>query len=425
MKKSFKEFLASKSIENFETMNAEEQAKLYNEYNTELKNYIETLEKNVDGKATKEDLQKAIQDFNETRLEQTKSIFKALEEQGLSIKALLEKSQKVGEPQETLKGQIVTNKTDLQDVAKGVSSKEIVMKANTTRSSIIGNQQAHELNDIGQLAYRKLSAYDLFPRVQISESNNNGVVRYYDWDEATITRAAAMIAEGGAFPESTASFKTYTIPLQKVGDTLPVSEEFFEDEAMFASELEMFLKINVEIVIDNQIINGDGTGDNLTGLTASSTPFVAVASGITDASIYDLAVKVSESITANAGNKYSPNFGMMNIIDINRMKLKKDANNNYIMPPFVSRDGAMVSSMVVVEDNGMVANTMVVGDSRYAKIYEKTGLVVSRGLIKDQFTSDMMTLKVRKRLAFLIRKADAGGFMYVSDIDADLVTLAS
>ena len=48
--------------------------------------------------------------------------------------------------------------------------------------------------------------YDVFAKIPVSGSNNNGVITYTDWDEATTVRAADMIAEGGTFPESTATF---------------------------------------------------------------------------------------------------------------------------------------------------------------------------------------------------------------------------
>jgi HK97 family phage major capsid protein len=266
---------------------------------------------------------------------------------------------------------------------------------------------------------------NIFPTIPVNGDNINSDIKYYDWDEATTVRAAATIAEGAVFPESTAKWKQYNLPIRKIGDTLPVSEEFFEDEAMFAAELQLFLMTNVDIVIDDQIINGDGTGTELTGLITSSPAFTAAASGISDASIYDLLVKVSEDITTNRGSKYIPNFALMNIADINKMKLKKDANDNYVMPPFVSRDGQDVSGMLIVEDNNVVANTMVVGDTRYGKLYQRAGLTVSRGEVDAQFVEDMMTLKVRKRLAFLVREVDKTGFRYIADIDADLVTLAT
>ena len=68
---------------------------------------------------------------------------------------------------------------------------------------------------------------------------------------------------------------------------------------------------------------------------------------------------------------------------------------------------------------------MVIGDSRYARIYERAGITLSRGVIGNQFAEDMETLKVRTRLAFLIRDADVGGFLKVTSISAALVTLAT
>lgn len=163
----------------------------------------------------------------------------------------------------------------------------------------------------------------------------------------------------------------------------------------------------------------------MTGVFASIDAYTPVASGIQDASIYDLAVKVSEDITSVGGSKYMPDFALMNIADINKMKLKKDANNNYVMPPFVSRDGEQVSGMVILEENAVPANSMVIGDRRFARIYEIAGVQLSRGVVNAQFSSDLETLKARTRLAFLIRGADKGGFRKVTDISAALTTLAT
>jgi hypothetical protein len=349
--------------------------------------------------------------------------FKDANEQIAKLKenaTVIEKSRVVG-----LKEELEANKSVLKEIAGGISNKEVVVKALSNRASVANNEQAYDLPDVGQLATRKLSMYDIFPKLTIGDGNNNGVIRYYDWDEATIARAAAAVAEGVAFPESTAKFKKGSVSIQKVGDTLPVTEEFFEDAQMFAAELGMFLDTNVALEVDRQLALGDGTGNTITGLVASVDAYVPAAAGIADASIYDLLVKVSESITAGGGSKYMPNFAVMNIADINKMKLKKDANNNYVMPPFVTRDGSSVSGITVIEANIITANTLVLGDNRFARIYEKGGVEMSKGYSGTQFVEDEMTLKARKRMAFLIRAADKGGFKKVTSISAALVTLAT
>jgi hypothetical protein len=369
--------------------------------------------------ATKNQIESAIKKANESlesKLEDATAQIAKLKENA----TVIEKSKVLG-----LKQELEANKDLLKEIAGRVSNKEIVIKALSNRASVANNEQAYDLPDLGQLATRKLSMYDIFPKLTIGDGNNNGVIRYYDWDEATIARAAAAVAEGAVFPESTAKYKRGSVTIQKIGDTLPVTEEFFEDAQMFAAELGMFLETNVALEVDRQLALATGTGNTIVGLVASVDAYVPAAAGIADASIYDLLVKVSESITFAGGAKYVPNFVVMNIADINKMKLKKDANNNYVMPPFVSRDGSDVSGITVIEANIIPANTLVLGDNRFARIYEKGGVELSNGYVGSQFIEDEMTLKARKRMAFLIRAADKSGFKKVTSISAALVTLAT
>jgi len=341
-----------------------------------------------------------------------------LDELALELKEVTSKGAKGGI---SLDEEIKTNKETLKAIAKGVSSSEVVLKAETLRASIATNPQNLLLDGIGQLARKKRSLYDIFRKIPVGKGNHNGTIAYVDWDEATAVKAADVIAEGATFPESTATFKGYTLALRKIGDTLPVSEEFFEDEMMAAGELDMFLETNVEDKIDSQIVVGDNTGENLKGLSSSVPAYTPVASGITDANIYDLIAKVSESITSTGGAKYQPDFVAMNIADINKLKLKKDTTNNYVF----DFNDPRIDTLNIIEDNNVVANTLYIGDSRFARIYEMGGVVMSKGTVGTQFTEDMMTIKARKRLAFLIREADKTGFKKVTSISAALVTLAT
>jgi HK97 family phage major capsid protein len=305
---------------------------------------------------------------------------------------------------------------------------EMTVKADTLRASVTNNPYALDLNDVGQLATRRLTVYDLFPKLSVP-MNSNGVVRYVDWDEATKVRAAAAVAEGAVIPEATVKFATYTLNLQKVGVTVPVSEEFAYDDNLLMQEVRNFLVNDVLLKIDTDLIGGNGTAPNIKGLTASATAYTAVASGITDASIYDLIVDMKRSITVGGGSKYNPDFILMNIVDINKMLLKKDVNKQYVAPPFAQGGNGVseliVSGVRVIECNAVTANTAILGDSRYARIYEEAGFVVGMGYDGADWSSDMMTLKARKRLNLLVRTADATGFAKVASISAALTTLAT
>ena len=345
-----------------------------------------------------------------------KSVFENLQEQVNQLKEMGTQSITL----KTLVEEIKENKDALKNIAKGGNA-EVVLKADTLRASIATNPHVELVDGIGQLQRKKRSLYDLFRKIPVGAGNHNGTIAYVDWDEATTVKAAASVAEGVAFAESTAKFKGYTLALQKIGDSLPVSEEFFNDEVMAAAELEMFLDANVLDKVASQIVVGDNTGTNLKGLVSSAPAYTAAASGITDANIYDLIAKVAEDITSVGGAKYQPDFVAMNIADINKLKLKKDTTYNYVF----NFNDPRIGALNIVEDNNVVANTLYLGDSRFARIYEMGGVVVSKGYNGTDFAEDMLTLKARKRLAFLVREADKTGFRKVASISAALTTLAT
>lgn len=402
--KKFLSFLTTKGYtkDSFAELEAEKQAELQNEY---LGSIEEQLEKTISKDELLEAIKKAKEDLTgeiENQItDKTKG--KGVED----VKSLVE--------------EIKENKEQIKSIAKGEKNTEIEIKALSNRASIANNTEAVRLTGIGQLGVKRRALYDYFPKVQVGNGNHNGTISYIDWDEDTTVRAAAIVAEGGTFPESTAKFAEYTKKLQKIGDTLPVTEEFMEDEVLAASELSKFLDINVNTVIDTKIAVGAGGANDIEGLYTAAPTYTPVASGITDANIKDLVRKMRTAIVKTRGSKYAPNFVSANSDTIDKYFLKKDANYNYM---FDSETG-LIAGLEVVEDNNLADNTLVVGDGRFGTIYEKGGVVLSEGMINAQFTSDTMTIKARKRLLFLIRNVDKTGFLKCTNITTALATLAS
>ncbi|NQZ74657.1 MAG: phage major capsid protein [Ekhidna sp.] len=298
-------------------------------------------------------------------------------------------------------------------------------KANTLTTSVTDSPLALVLPEIGRVGTVKPTVYDILPKFPVP-ANSGGQVGYFDMKtDGTLVRGSAMMAEAAATPESAIEWQYYTQPLKNVGDMIPWSKQFEHDFALLTQELSIFLEVSQGLVKGNQIVNGDGTGNNLAGMITQIGAYTPVASGITDASIYDLVIKLRETIESPQNSKFRCDFAVMNISDINKYKLKKDANNNYIMPPFVTDSGAVIDGVTVIEDNNVVAKTMYIGDRRFARIYQEPGIGFERGYINDDFSKNLERLKIFERLLFLIRNIDRAGFLRVTDIDAALTTLAS
>lgn len=390
-----------------------------------VKSFESKVEALKAGQVSKEDIE-ALKTGFETQLkevkdgaltaEAVKTIFESEAE-----KLISDLSNKDSKSENALAKEILENKEALKAIAARQVG-EVELKALTNRAAITNNGNAYDLPDIGQLGVKERALYNVLPKIQMpNPGNDKGIIRYRDWDEATTVRAAATVAEGAAFPESTAKWQDYTLSIQKIGDTLPVTEEFLEDEAMTAAELEMFIDVNVQTKIDDQIINGDGIGTNLKGILTSVPTYTPVASNIPAANIKDLVRKMRTSIVKNRGSKYSPDIVIMNSDTFDRYYLAKDGENNYLF----NTELGTIAGLFVVEDNNMPDNQLIVGDRRFAKIYEKGGVVLSEGEINAQFTSDMKTIKARKRMAMLIRNVDSTGFLKCTNITTALTTLAT
>lgn len=394
-----------KKTEELEKMSATE----LDQYKTELKAHEAEELKGTISETVKNQIAEANKDLNDVI--------------GAEVaKQLLEQGSKGGEKVKGLTEEIEENKETIKGIVSGQRG-EVEIKALTNRASVVGNTNAYALPTIGQLGVKMRALYDVLPKIQLStKANDNGVIKYQDWDEATTVRAAASVAEGVAFAESTAKFAEYTMPIRKIGDTLPVTEEFGEDVALAAAELERFIDINVNTVVDAQLINGTGATEQLSGLLLQAPDYTPVAAAIPDANIYDLCRKMRTTIVKNRGSKYSPDIVVANSDTIDRYMLKKDANDNYM---FRLELGNNIGALTIVEDNNMPDNQLVVGDRRFAAIYEKGGVVLSEGMINAQFTSDTKTIKARKRMAMLIRNVDRTGFLHCTDITAALVVLAT
>jgi len=388
---------------------------------------IDAMKSQLEGVATQEGLATAIKDaFGGVDLAEVVKNVADVQELNNDLGAELKALKTANEEQkgDSFEGVIKGNFEKIVDATiKDEVKHEFTIAKNVLTTAVTSTITARD-NALSPLAFRNLKMRDLWRAVTLGK-DNAGTVSYIDWDVATTTRAASMLAEGDTFPISDAAWEEFSIKLKKIGDTIPVSEEFTVDQARFNGELQAFLSDNVSIVEDTQLLTGDGTGNNLIGLLTTAPVMGVVSRGIVDASVYDLIPIMRELIVKGKGSKYRPNFVMMNLTEINKYKLKKDANNNYIMPPFVSADGNVIDGIPVIENNGMADDTLVMGDSRYGRIYDGAeGYTIQIGYKDAQFVQDLKTLKARKRLALLIKNSEAEAYLQVTSISTALTNLA-
>jgi hypothetical protein len=380
------------------------------------------------GMITKEEAETAIKqavEATESKMKPTiDKVYDAVLKQGIEMQAM--KLQTTNDAKGVdIEKQLFEQKDQLIQLIKSNSggSHNFILKTNYTTASVTSNPMGMFLPDYGVMGAPKLNIYGSLPKIPI-DPESNGVVRYID--QTLATRNAAAASEGSALAESAYAWQGYTLSLQKIGTTLPITEESLKYTARLAAEVELFLQTDVACAIETELATGSGSTPHLNGIYTAATTYSAPAAGITDASIYDLIVKMCEDITSSIvyGGKYTPNVVYMNVSDINKMKLKKDKNFNYVLPPFASKDGTMISGVTVIESPYITANTCVLGDSRYARIYEQPGYEMGYGYnLSGDYAKDILTMKAKKFMGLLIRTADLTGWRKSTDIATDIQTL--
>jgi HK97 family phage major capsid protein len=81
---------------------------------------------------------------------------------------------------------------------------------------------------------------------------------------------AAETGEGVLKPETAATFAQKTAPVRTVPHYIPITRQALDDNRMLRGYIDGRLRFGLLRRIDSQIINGDGTGMNLTGILGAS-----------------------------------------------------------------------------------------------------------------------------------------------------------
>lgn len=171
-------------------------------------------------------------------------------------------------PVQTL-GRMMIESDQFKAFAKG-ETKKIRIEANT----ITGQEgsppensavlvQADRQPGIVPGAFRRLRMAEI---LNVSPTVSNAV-EYTK--ETAFTNAAAETAEAAGKPESDVTFELVTANIRTIAHYLRLSKQVLEDAPMLQSYIDTRLRYGVDVRYDLQILKGDGTGQNLSGMTAS------------------------------------------------------------------------------------------------------------------------------------------------------------
>ncbi|MBA4306988.1 MAG: phage major capsid protein [Sphingopyxis sp.] len=240
---------------------------------------------------------------------------------------------------------------------------------------------------------------------------------YVSYVEVTgSTGDPATTAELGTIPEKDFTFQEYKKPVQKITVANKHSVEILSDGPELVNAIRGFLAEDVNIVTDTQLLSGNGTAPNLQGVlgVAVNLNTLITASGqiLANATHADV-LRIGATAIKTAGKgKFRPTHCLLNPTDVEAIDLTKDSEGRYVLPPFISADGTRVSGMTVIENTAITAGTFLMGDFRKLHIRRKGGVEIEiTNSDGTDFVKDIITMKVRRRLASYVKTNDNAAFL--------------
>jgi HK97 family phage major capsid protein len=230
-------------------------------------------------------------------------------------------------------------------------------------------------------------------------STTSEVVRYVR--ESAYDNGAAPTAQGSTLPESDFDLTAYSANVEKVGTYFRISEEMLADTPQLTSYLAARAPEKLLTVEDAQLLYGNGTSPNISGIsTSGSTAFAAgaFADAITAANQFDvLTVAINQLALVN----YRPDYIMLNPTDFAKILLLKSTTNEYLKDQVYAGLQPQFLGIPVVQNTAVTAGSYMVGNFAMA-----TQLWVRENLSLEFFREDgtnvrdgFVTVRLQERIA--------------------------
>ncbi|AXH47300.1 major capsid protein [Microbacterium phage Eden] len=272
-----------------------------------------------------------------------------------------------------------------------------------TDTNLAGANGKVQYGGVVETALRRLTIADLLGKGAMSNTS----LTY--WVQGAVEGAPTAVAEEGLKPQIHFNFSPVTEALSKIAVITKISDEAIADTDYLVSVINSQLVGRLQVVEEDQLLNGNGTAPNLRGLlNRSGIQTYATTATYTADKGFD-AIFHAITLVATGSAQASADGIVINPADYEVLRLSKDLNGQYRGGgPFSGGNPGLWGVNTVVTP-AIAAGTVLVGAfGSEAQLFRKGGIQVdSTNSNEDDFKYNRIALRAEERVLLAVYRPAA------------------
>lgn len=333
-----------------------------------------------------------------------------LNEQMAELEQKMARGAKGGDDAQKSAGELFANDEKVKSFLAGDPSSgkvDVRMKATLTSlttdaAGSVGDAIANtRLPGLLALPQRRLTVRDLLSQGQM-DGNTLEYVK-----ETGFVNNAAPVAEGAAKPSSDMKLDLVTTSAKVIAHWMKASKQVLSDISQLRSIIDQRLLYGLAYVEEAQLLNGDGTGQNLNGIIPQATAYSAPITLSSPTSIDMIRLMMLQAALA----EYPATGVVLHPSDWAWIETLKDTTGRYIIGNPQGTINPTLWGLPVVATQAMTVDKVLVGAFKLgAQVFDRWDARVETGFVNDDFTKNLVTILAEERLALAVYRPEA--FVY-------------
>lgn len=253
---------------------------------------------------------------------------------------------------------------------------------------------------------QRLTIRDLIPSIPVSSN----LVQFVK--ESSFTNAAAPVTGGSpnsgenvAKAESALVFALDNAPVQTIAHWLPASRQILDDAPALGGYIDSRLRFGLKLKEEDQLLNGSGSGTNISGLRTEAAVYDDSRNSATDTRIDTIRRALTQIRRAN----YVPDGIVLNPVDWEAIQLTKDTTGQYVFSDPHGLTAPALWGKPVIDTESIPEGEFLVGAFGLgATIWDRQDATVEVSREhSDFFVKNMVAILCEERLALTVYRSDA------------------